>query len=55
MSDYKCAFCSYVYRPERGDRIHDIPPWTDFADLPDSWRCPSCNQDKTAFTEVVKK
>ncbi len=54
MPDYKCTVCSYTYRPERGDRIHDIPAGTSFEELPDDWRCPTCNQPKMAFAEIKK-
>lgn len=55
MNDYKCTVCGYTYRPARGDWIHDIPPNTPFEDLPDDWRCPTCNQPKMAFVEVIKE
>lgn len=55
MSDYKCTMCGYIYRPERGDWTHDIPKNTEFYDLPDSWRCPTCNQPKMAFEEIKAK
>jgi rubredoxin len=54
MNSYKCTVCGYTYRPERGDWIHDIPPHTAFEDLPDDWRCPTCNQTKMAFEEIKK-
>lgn len=52
MSNYRCTVCGYTYRAERGDRIHDIPPGTDFWALPEDWRCPTCNQPRMAFIEV---
>ncbi|MCT4661832.1 MAG: rubredoxin [Tissierellales bacterium] len=55
MDKYKCTVCGYIYRPERGDRIGDIPEGTSFEDLPDDWKCPTCNQPKMAFVEMVKK
>jgi rubredoxin len=55
MNHYHCTVCGYVYKPERGDRLHDIEPGTDFADLPDSWKCPTCKQPKMAFVEVEGK
>lgn len=51
-TNYKCAFCSYVYRPERGDKNRDIPENTPFDNLPEDWRCPTCNQDKMAFKAI---
>jgi rubredoxin len=55
VDKYKCTVCGYIYRPERGDRIGDIPEGTSFEDLPDDWKCPTCNQPKMAFVEMVKK
>lgn len=55
MNNYKCTVCSYTYRPEKGDRLNDIPPETSFEDLPDDWKCPTCNQPKMAFVEVKSK
>lgn len=49
MSNYKCTVCGYVYKPERGNRTQDIEPKASFDDLPDNWRCPTCNQPKMAF------
>ena len=51
VTDYKCTVCGYTYRPERGDKVHDIEPMTSFEDLPDDWKCPTCNQSKMAFEE----
>ncbi len=55
MNDYRCTVCSYTYRPARGDKLRDIEPNTSFDDLPDDWRCPTCNQPKMAFMEVKKR
>ncbi|MCT4634297.1 MAG: rubredoxin [Firmicutes bacterium] len=55
MKEYKCSVCGYTYKEERGDWTHDIAKGTKFEDLPESWRCPTCNQTKMAFSELVKK
>lgn len=52
MDYYKCSVCSYVYKPEKGDWIHDIEKGTKFEELPEDWKCPSCNQPKLAFTKA---
>ena len=26
MKNYKCTVCGYTYKPERGDKLNDIPP-----------------------------
>ncbi len=52
MNNYRCTVCGYIYRPERGDKIHDIEPMTSFEDLPEEWKCPTCNQPTMAFEEI---
>lgn len=52
MNNYRCTVCSYTYRPERGDENNGIEPSTSFEDLPDNWKCPTCNQSKMAFEEA---
>lgn len=52
MSNYRCTVCSYVYKPEKGDWIHDVPKGTPFEELPEDWKCPSCNQPKLAFVKA---
>ena len=51
MKEYQCTVCSYTYKEVRGDKIWDVPPGTKFEDLPDDWKCPTCNQPKMAFVE----
>lgn len=51
MNNYRCTVCSYTYRPAKGDPIRDIERNTDFNSLPETWRCPTCNQSKMAFEE----
>lgn len=53
MNNWKCTKCSYVYKPERGDWIHDIPKGTPFEELPEYWKCPTCGQPKFLFEEVI--
>ena len=42
--------CGYIYDPDRGDRKGKIPKGVQFADLPDTWRCPVCGASKKAYT-----
>lgn len=49
MKTYKCTVCGYVYREEKGETRCDVPPNTTFEDLPDYFRCPTCNETKMAF------
>lgn len=45
---YICINCGYIYDPQAGDPLSDIPPGTPFLHLPDEWVCPMCyaTQDK---------
>ena len=36
----ECRICWYVYDPELGDPVEQIPPGTPFLELPSHWRCP---------------
>jgi len=49
MQKYKCTVCDYVYDPEKGDPDSGIKPGTPFEELPDTWVCPICGADKSAF------
>jgi len=44
-----CTGCGYVYDPEQGDPLCDVPPGTAFDDLPEEWVCPICYVDKDQF------
>ena len=46
---YICANCGYIYDPENGDDMNDIPPGTTFDDLPGDWVCPLCYASKEVF------
>lgn len=45
----ECRICWYVYDPDEGDEIEQIPPGTAFADLPGHWRCPQCDAEADKF------
>lgn len=45
----ECRICWYVYDPEQGDEVAQIPPRTPFSALPEHWRCPQCDADKSMF------
>ena len=49
----ECRICWYVYDPEEGDPLEQIPPGTPFALLPDHWRCPRCDSGQDAFLPVA--
>lgn len=48
-SRLECKICWYVYDPAEGDTVWQIPPGTAFNDLPEHWRCPTCDGDKQGF------
>jgi len=48
----ECKICWYVYVPEEGDAVWQIPPGTPFFRLPEYWRCPVCDGEKTQFMIV---
>ena len=50
----ECGVCWWVYDPELGDEVWDIPPKTAFNALPSHWRCPSCDADKSKFMLVTE-
>ena len=41
--------CGCLYDPDRGDRRGKISKGTDFADLPEDWKCPACGAGKKMF------
>jgi rubredoxin len=49
MNKYRCTICGWIYDPALGDPDGSIPPGVPFAQLPDTWVCPVCGADKTAF------
>jgi rubredoxin len=49
MKKYTCTLCGYVYDPELGDPDNGVAAGTPFEKIPDSWVCPLCGADKSAF------
>ncbi len=49
---YICANCGYIYDPEKGDPMSDVPPGTAFEALPEGWICPVCYAAKSQFDEL---
>lgn len=49
---YECRSCGYVYEPEKGDSSRNVPPGTEFTDLPPDWRCPVCGARRTVFRNI---
>ena len=48
----ECKICWWIYDPQLGDPIWQIPPGTPFSALPEHWRCPSCDGDAEQFMVV---
>lgn len=46
---YECMNCKYIYNPKVGNEREGIGPNTQFADLPDRWKCPVCGERKDMF------
>ena len=49
MEIFVCQVCNYEYDPNVGDPDNNIPPGTQFEDLPHDWICPICGAEKDAF------
>ena len=49
LKTYHCTVCGFVYREDKGNWMSGIPKGTLFEDLPEDWKCPTCNQPKMAF------
>jgi rubredoxin len=39
----ECKICWWVYDPEVGDAVWQVPAGTPFTALPAHWRCPQCD------------
>lgn len=49
MDKYTCQACGYVYDPQKGDKASNIPPKTQFDQVPEAWKCPMCGAPKRMF------
>ncbi len=49
LPKYKCKKCGFVYDSQKGDAKNNIKPGTIMDNLPNDWRCPICNADKSFF------
>ncbi|MFO1407903.1 MAG: [NiFe]-hydrogenase assembly chaperone HybE [Steroidobacteraceae bacterium] len=45
----ECGICWWVYDPALGDEATLVAPGTPFTRLPDHWRCPNCDAEKSKF------
>ena len=50
---YECGVCWYLYNPQQGDDVWQIPPGTAFHCLPGHWRCPNCDAELDCFIPTL--
>lgn len=50
-----CPKCGFLYNPIDGDEESNIDPYTDFADIPQTWACPICDGAKDSFVPYMGK
>jgi pyruvate oxidase len=55
MTRWVCTVCGYIYDEMKGEPSTETPPGTTFSDLPDSWTCPVCGAEKSAFRKIEEK
>ena len=48
----ECGVCWWVYDPDLGDDVWQIPPGVAFNALPGHWRCPRCDAEKHHFMVI---
>ena len=48
-SRLECKICWWVYDPDLGDEVWQVPPGTPFTALPPHWRCPQCHGAADGF------
>lgn len=48
----ECGVCWKPYDPAAGDLSQNVTPGTAFAMLPNHWRCPACDSEKSKFILV---
>ncbi|MGE5369427.1 MAG: rubredoxin [Chloroflexota bacterium] len=48
----ECGVCWSVYDPAEGDPVWQIPPGTPFSQLPEGWRCPTCDAARAKFLRL---
>ena len=46
---YKCEVCGHIYDEVEGDPDTGIAPETLWVDIPETWRCPECDAEKSDF------
>jgi rubredoxin len=49
----ECRICWHVYDPAAGDEVEQVPAGTPFSALPEHWRCPECDAEKSMFLPLT--
>jgi [NiFe] hydrogenase assembly HybE family chaperone len=45
----ECGICWWLYDPAIGDEVAQVAAGTPFRLLPETWRCPNCDAEKSKF------
>lgn len=48
----ECKICWYCYDAAKGDDVRQVDPGTPFSALPEDWRCPQCDGERSQFMVV---
>lgn len=51
-TNLECGVCWWVYDPQQGDSVWQVPAGTAFTALPAHWRCPNCDAAQDQFMVV---
>lgn len=49
MERMQCDNCGHVYDKDEGDPEHGIAPGTEWAQVPEDYKCPECGATKDKF------
>ena len=49
---FECGVCWWVYAPDDGEPVWQIPPGTPFLALPAHWTCPQCEGAAEQFMVI---
>jgi rubredoxin len=49
---FQCAQCQTIYDADFGDELNDIEVGVPFSNLPDTYKCPTCEAEKLSFREI---
>jgi rubredoxin len=52
MEEHLCGGCGFIYDDSQGYPEVQVPPDTEFEDLPREWVCPMCGAAKDLFIAV---